>query len=231
MLGLIFLPAAVGAQNQIRVAHLEPLQPATRCASQHLSQDPIWRTLFEIMELDRDTAKRRLLVLEDSVAALAGQRPDDVETQFHVAAVLGARSELEGGRTKMQVAQTLLDQLHSVLALDSRHAGSLHLLGRLHAAVMRMDWVTRFLATRILGGTKLSAASWDEAERLLEAATSFEPCVGDHHFQLARVYADRGKRMQARDQLMELFDLGSASTRDDRVWGQAMELLDDLGDP
>jgi hypothetical protein len=230
VLALALLPTAVGAQLQVRAANLEPLQPASVCASRQVVEDPIWEDLYEIIEMEKGVAKHQLMVLEDSAIALAAQSPEDVDVQFFVAAVLGARSEVEGGRSKIRVAQALLDRLHAVLALEPAHPGSLHLLGRLHASVMRMDWVTRFLATRILGGSKLRAASWDEAERLLETAISTEPCVGDHYYQLARVYADRGKHSLAREHLVALFDLGPSGARDYRVWGQAIELLDDLGD-
>lgn len=227
--GLLLIPVAAGAQLQVRVAHLEPLQPETRCAQERGGPSPMWQALFETVTLDPDVAKQRLVALQDSLTVLAAERPEDVELQFFLAAVLGARSELEGGRTKMRVVQTLLDQLDDVLALDPHHPGSLHMLGRLNASVMRMDWVTRFLATRILGRAKLGAASWDEAERLLEAAASSEPCVGDHYFHLARVYADRGKRALARERLIEMLDLGPAGARDHRVWDQALGLLDELG--
>jgi hypothetical protein len=58
---------------------------------------------------------------------------------------------------------------------------------------MRLDRVTRFLATRLLGGGELRHASWDEARRLLESAERSEPCVPDHHFELARLYLERGE--------------------------------------
>lgn len=229
VLAFLLYPAVVGAQG-VAVLRIEPLRQETRCASERGAPDPVWQTLFETMDLDQEVAQRRLRVLEDSVTALSDRHPGDVELQFHVAAVLGARSEVEGGRTKMRVAQTLLGRLHELLAVAPEHGGSLHLLGRLHAAVMRMDWVTRFLATKVLGGAELSVASWNEAERLLEAAIASEPCIGDHRFQLARVYADRGRTSLAREQLMAVLDLGPAGARDPRVWRQALELLDHLGD-
>jgi hypothetical protein len=227
---LSFVPTVVGAQLQVRAANLEPLQPASICAVRPSAEDPMWSDLYEIVTLEWDVANRQLIALEDSATALAVQSPADVDAQFYVAAVLGARSEVEGGRTRNTCRR---DSPRPTRRGAGPRTGAprvpAHLLGRLNAAVMRMDWVTRFLATRILGGSELRAASWDDAERLLETAISVEPCVGDHHYQLARVYADRGKRSLAMEQLVALFDLGPKGARDYRVWGQAMELLDNLG--
>ena len=41
-------------------------------------------------------------------------------------------------------------------------------------------------------GDALDGASWETAETLLEAAVQGDPCVPDHHFELARVYAHTG---------------------------------------
>lgn len=223
------VPAAVRAR-QVQVVALEPTATltATRCLAGPPPHIPAWDAVAEALVLDRDAAKARLVDLEDSVSALAAARPDDVNVQFLLAAVLGARAELEGGRTKMRIAEKLLDRLSAVLALEPEHAGALDMMGRLHAAVMRMDWLTRVVATRILGGAELRSASWEEAERLLESAIAAEPCVGDHYYQLASVYADRGKRALALDRLNEFFELGPTADVDPRVYGLATTLKAEL---
>lgn len=222
-------PAAAAAQHEVRLASAEPLRPIHRCAAvSPATRGPIWSTLMEVVELDEDVAKRRLRALQDSATAVAAAQPGDVESQFTLAAVLGARAEVEDGRTKIHVAEALIDQLDVVLALDPDHPGALDLLGRLHASVMRLDGITRFIATRIMGGDKLRTASWQEAERLLQRAISSEPCLGDHRFQLARVYADQGKHGQAREQLRELLVLGPRASLDQRVWGGVVALAAEL---
>lgn len=228
--GLLGAVPPAARARQVQVVALEPTATltATRCLAGPPARMPAWEAVAQALVLDRDAAKARLVELEDSASALAAARPDDVDTQFLLAVVLGARAELEGGRTKMRIAEKLLEQLSAVLALDPEHGGALDMMGRLHAAVMRMDWLTRVIATRILGGAELRSASWDEAERLLQSAIAAEPCVGDHYYQLASVYADRGKRTLALDRLSEFFELGPTADVDPRVYSRATSLRAEL---
>lgn len=227
---LLVSPTVAQAQREIRVASVEPLEPINRCsASAGVSDSPIWGTLMEVVTLDRDAAKDSLRALQASATSVAAEHPDDVDSQFMVAAILGARAEVEGGRSKIRVADELLGQLEVVFALQPEHPGALHLLGRLNASVMRLDRVTRFVATHVMGRDRLGSASWQAAEGLFLRAISHEPCLTDHRLQLARAYADQGKRREARAQLQALLALGPDASRDDRVWGEALHLADELG--
>ena len=50
--------------------------------------------------------------------------------------------------------------------------------------------ITRWIATRLLGGGELRKATWEEAERNLAFAEERAPGVSEHHLQLANLYAD-----------------------------------------
>jgi tetratricopeptide (TPR) repeat protein len=227
-LAISIVPATSHAQHPVRMASLAPTLVGTTCFRERPDPGPSWETVMESLTLDREASSRTLRVLLDSLAVAAAERPEDVATQYLLATVLGARAEVEVGRSKLRVAQAILSQVEVVLALDPNHAGALHMMGRLHAAVMRMDRVTRFVATRLLGGAKLDAASWHEAERFLESARSLEPCTGDHYYQLARVYADQGKRALAATRLREFLELGPSGSLDPRVWELGLALADEL---
>lgn len=228
---LLLLPGFAEAQRELHVASVESLEPIGRCGGgDPAAGGPMWSTLMEVVTLDRDVAKDSLRVLQESATVVAAERPDDVQAQFLLAAILGARAEVEGGRSKIRVADDLLAQLEVVLGLQPDHPGALHLLGRLNASVMRLDGVTRFIATHIMGGDRLGSASWQAAERLFQRAIAYEPCLGDHRLQLARAYADQGKRQEARAELRRLFGLGPHASRDTRVWTEAMKLAEELGE-
>ena len=119
--------------------------------------------------------------------------PDAVEDRYALAVVLGLRADHEGGASKVKAASRMYDQLERILALSPDHVGAHHLLGRLQAGVMRMDRVTRWIATRLLGGGRLRGASWDEAERNLTFAVRAAPSIPDYHFELAHLYEDTGR--------------------------------------
>ena len=98
-------------------------------------------------------------------------------------------------------------RVRDVLRAEPTHPGAHHLLGRLHAAVLRMDGFTRFVATRLMGGGELAGASWDDARTSLEVAAAGAPCVPDHHYELARLYAERGEVEPAVHRLRDLLAL------------------------
>lgn len=204
---LLLSPLAVLAQTGPSTSALAPpsKQPAASCSIRNAQRGAAWQSILVARGLEREAAKSALAALQDSLAAEALAHPDEVQTQYLLAAAMGSRADVEGGREKVRAAKAAHAQATRVLAMDPSHPGAQYLLGRLHAAVMRMDKVTRFLATRLLGGAELSGASWEEAQRLLEAAAEGDPCVADYHYELARVYAERGEPARAIRQLKKLF--------------------------
>jgi hypothetical protein len=183
---------------------------------------------MEAIAMDKDAAQAALGAFQDSLERYIEGDPEDVHANYLLATALGTRAEVAGGVTKMRFYKAFHDQVEHVLDLDPDHAGAQHLLGRLHAGIMRVDRVTRFIAVRLFGGDQLGKASWEEARRLLEAGASGDPCVPDHHWELARVYADLGLLDLAEDRLFTVLRLGATSPRDENVRGLAVLLLDDL---
>jgi hypothetical protein len=211
--------AAGQQRGHLVVVPVTPLAGPARCGSAPTYAGPEWRLLLEARMRGGEEAKQTLSELVASLTARAAADPRSVDTQFVLAAALGAQADVEGGRSKIRAAGALHQQLGVVLALDPGHAGAQHLLGRLHAAVRRMDSVTRWVATRLLGGGAFADASWAEARALLEAAVLADPCVPDHHYELARLYVERGQPAAALDRLDQLLSLPD----DDPVYGHVFD--------
>jgi len=180
--------------------------------------------------LERDAAKRSLRTLEDSLSAVAEARAADVELRWILAAVTGARAEVEGGRDQVEAAQAAHARAKEVLAIDPAHAGAKHLIGRLHLEVLRMSRIKRFLATKVLGGGELAGATWEEARALLEAGVVGDPCSPDRHYHLARLYSETGDAELARERLRAVLRMAPLSARDSVVVMRAAELMNALGD-
>ena len=142
--------------------------------------------------------------------------------------MIGGRTEIEGGRTKIGLGKALHAQAGAVLSLQPDHPGAQHLLGRLHAAIMRMNRVRRFLATKVLGRGALASTSWQEAQRLLEATASGDRCIADHHYELPLLYADRGDHDAADRQIREMLRLTGSRSEAQTIVAKAVALLEDL---
>ena len=223
--------SAVGAQMRADLALLPaptPIAAVARCGPVRTDYDDAWDAMLGAAALEREAAKRSLRVLEDSLAAVAEERHADAELRWILAAVTGARAEVEGGRDQIEAAKAAHARAREVLALDPNHPGAKHLIGRLHLEVLRMSRIKRFLATKVLGGGELMGATWEEARRLLEAGVVGDPCSTDHHYQLARLYSETGDAQLARERLRWVLRMPPASARDSVVVVRAAELMDAL---
>jgi tetratricopeptide (TPR) repeat protein len=202
---LVVLPTTLSAQRvAILVPDVRPVLNVEACSGFTEDASPVLGTMQGALTGDRAEARRILARLQDSLSALAPTRPRDVHLQFELALVMAARTEVEGGRDKLRTAEDLLGQVKHVLEVDPSHPGAQYLLGRLNAAVMRMSPISRFVATRLLGASALSGASWAEAQRLLESAAEGAPCSPDAQYELAALYSDRGEPTLAMEPLERL---------------------------
>jgi hypothetical protein len=228
-LALSVVPARGGAQASPVPA------PVVRSAIGHCAlhpdaTDPVLVAIDRARDMENaDESEAALDAIEPDVRRDASDKPSDVDAQYHLAAVMGARLDHAEGTGKISGAEQLKAQAERVLQLDPRHAGASYILGRLHATVMRMSGVKRFLATRMLGGGALKGASWEDAQLLLETAVQNGPCTPDHHYELARLYAQRGNPVGAQRELALVRELTTgAQGREARVRAKAEALEEQI---
>ena len=220
-------PAAVAEAVTIDQEQPGPGALPGICAARSDDGDTFLAEVALARELESpEAAKAALDALEPDARLMAAQSPDDVTAQYHLAAVMGARLDHEQGRSKMSGAEALRAQVLRVLELDPEHAGASYMLGKLHASVLRLGGFKRFLARQLFGGGALKGASWEEAQALLEVAVREDPCVPDHHFELARVYAERGDSAGAERELAYVSELTAGRDgRQARLRERAEELV------
>jgi hypothetical protein len=160
------------------------------CASRPIADDSFLVEVARVRDLDDPrTVEAELDSLESEARRGATESPNDAAAQYRLAAVMGAGLDLEDGLSKVSGASELHDQVARVLALDPEHAGASYMLGKMHASVLRLSGFKRFMAKTELGGDAMGDASWETALPRLELAVRKEPCVPEHHFELARAYA------------------------------------------
>jgi len=223
-------PAAPGPALLPAPAHTPtaPFLPfdAVACRGSTLPDDPLLAEVSRALNTyQREPALQLLDSLEPDVREGAARDSSGAVAQHRLAAVLGARATLEGGRARIRAARELHAQVDRVLALDPEHAGAHHILGRLHAGVMRLDRLTRFLATRLLGGGALAGASWEAALEHLALAELREPCRPEHHLELARLHLDLSRLDDALSEVGHALELTGAPDED---WGRLRQAAGDL---
>jgi tetratricopeptide (TPR) repeat protein len=174
---------------------------------------------------EKDDRKCFFRMAEALARHLVFERPNDPEPRYWYAAAMGLRAADEGGGTQVSLARRAHEQSRLVLTISPDHAGAQHVLGRLHAAVMRLSGFKRFIATRILGGKALSEASWESAESYLAAAARLQPGVPDHHLELGILYLDTGRPESALAAFEKVLGCPPINPVDHAVHARARELV------
>ena len=126
--------------------------------------------------------------------------PNDAEGHFSLARALGRKALSVGTMDRIRYSKLVRNEALEALRIDSTHAGALHVLGMWHAEIRRVNGLARTFARTFLGAGVFSLASWDEAQRLLEASVRHDPNRIVHHLDLAGIYADRGAKDKAAEQ-------------------------------
>jgi tetratricopeptide (TPR) repeat protein len=190
-------------------------------------------TIVTLVERAADTndgdLRKDLLREAETHAREAVGADDQTGRRYALAVVLGLRANAEGGKTKVQAAAALSDELDVILEREPDHAGARHMLGRLHAGVRRMSRITRWLATNLMGGDALSRATWAAAEENLAYAEERAPHVADHHLQLALLYRDTGRPELAAEEVAHVLAIEPRNALEQAVLEEALLVRSELG--
>ena len=152
------------------------------------------------------------------------------EGHFAVAATVGRNALTKGKKERIRRAKIVREEALRTLALDPTHDGAYHVLGRWNAEIMRLSGLSRFFAKRFLGAGIFSQASWEKAIANLQKAVELDPQRIYHRLELARIYADRKRYQEARDQLGRISSLPDRELLDPLYRERALELQRKIGD-
>ena len=152
-------------------------------------------------------------------------RPSDAEGHFSLARALGRRALSVGVRDGIRLSGVIRDEALAALAINSTHPGALHVLGMWNAEILRINGLSRLFARTFLGARVFSLASWDEAQRLMEASVQHDPGRIVHRLDLAGIYADRGDSTRAREMYLWIASAPLVDPNDDLYKRQAAERL------
>jgi regulator of microtubule dynamics protein 3 len=131
----------------------------------------------------------------------AKSNPAGPDGHFALAATVGRASLSMGKKARIKRAAIIRSEALRTIALDARHDGAYHILGRWNAEIMRISGFSRFFAKKFLGAGIFNQASWAQATYNMEKAVQLDPGRIYHHLELAEIYAERKRVADARTQL------------------------------
>ncbi|HEV2086253.1 MAG TPA: hypothetical protein VGR09_14340 [Gemmatimonadales bacterium] len=143
---------------------------------------------------------------------------------FALAASLGRAALMVGPEEKVHRAALIRNEALRALAIDPRHDGAYHILGRWNAEVMRLPGIGRFVARHFLGGRVLDQASWPKAIAYMKKAVELAPGRIYHHLALADIYVDARQPREAEAQLHLVDSLPVREAMDTNYRQQAASL-------
>jgi tetratricopeptide (TPR) repeat protein len=200
--------------------------------------DANWRAAFALLDQgeqipqsveseERDSLFARAEVLARRALTADSLRP---EGHFAIAATIGRASLGLGKKERIRRARIIRAEALRTIEIDPAYDGAYHVLGRWNAEIMRLSGLSRFFAKSFLGAGIFSQASWEEAIRNLQKAVELDPARIYHRLELARIYADRKRYQEARDQLARIHALPDRELLDPLYRERAVALAKRIGD-
>lgn len=155
-------------------------------------------------------------------------KPNEAEAHFCLARALGKVALTLGSKERVRYAKDVRSHALLALKLDPNHPGALHVMGRWHAEVMRLNGVSRFFAKNFLGGDIFNSANWNEAVSYMEKAVQVDPDRLTHHLDLGDIYADINQTTKARERWEYVLNARVSDFNDPNYKRQAADRLKDL---
>lgn len=200
------------------------------------SYDANWRAAIALMDEGemipdsvkdprRDSLYARAETLARRAVAADSSR---AEGHFALAAAIGRASLTMGKKDRIRRAAVIRDEALKTIAIDPRHDGAYHILGRWNAEIMRLSGLSRFFAKKFLGAGIFGKASWEAAISNMEKAVELDPGRIYHRLELAEIYADRKRYPEARRELDQAAALPDREIMDPIYRRQVAELSKEI---
>jgi len=202
----IGLGVAADEAHDLRTA-LQHFQAAL--AQDSTSYEANWRgamtllTLGELIPEGKESAERDSLnaQAERYARRAVASNPSGADGHFALAASVGRTSLTLGKKARIRLASEIRSEALRAIALNPRHDGAYHVLGRWNAEIMGISGFSRFFAKSFLGAGIFNQASWAKAIFNMEKAVELDPGRIYHHLELAEIYAERKRVADAKTQL------------------------------
>ena len=157
-------------------------------------------------------------------AAAAG--PDDCDAQLAPAITLGKMLPYMPTKEQISASPQIKQSVDKALKLDPDNDTAWHILGRWNRVLADINTVKRALARVLYGG--LPTGSNEEAERAMKKAIALNPNRLMHYIELGRIYAQMGRKDEARQFINKGLTMPDAEKDDPETKQRGRETLQKL---
>ena len=198
-----------------------------------LSYEANWKASRELADIgklmpDAQRAARDTVYAEALALAQRAVRVDSMGADGHymVAVAAGRVALTKSAHERVKSASVVRNEALRAIALDPKHDGAMHVMGRWNAEIMRLPGLTKFFARTFLGASVFKEASWENAVRFFGDAIQINPQNIYHHLDLAEALVDADRPAEAQPHLEEVARLPLGCDPGDPTYKQqAAELL------
>lgn len=153
--------------------------------------------------------------------------PDSAQAHFTLALALGRMANLAGGKRRIALSKEIKLEADSTLALNPKHFGAMHILGRWHYGIASLSWLERSVAKVIYGGIP-QGASMEHARAYFEQAIALDPKTPINHYWLGETLIKLKDYTGARAELERCIELDDVLWDDKRTKEKAQKSLKDI---
>jgi tetratricopeptide (TPR) repeat protein len=149
--------------------------------------------------------------------------PKDCDAQLAPAITLGKMLPYLPTKEQVSASPRIKESVDKALAIDPRNDNAWHILGRWNRVLAEISGAKRFLAGMIYGD--LPKGSYEEAERAMKKAIALNPNRLMHYIELGRIYAQMGRKDEARELINKGLGMPDAEKDDPETKQRARETL------
>ena len=165
------------------------------------------------------------MALDYSVRAAAAG-PQDCDAQLATAITLGKMLPYMPTKEQIDASPRIKASVDKALRLDPNNDTAWHILGRWNRVLADVNTVKRALAKMIYG--TLPRGSNEEAERDMKKAIAINPNRLMHYIELGRIYAQMGRKDDAREYINKGLAMPDAEKDDPETKQRGRETLQKL---
>ena len=176
-----------------------------------LNYEANWKASRELADIgklmpDAQRSARDSVYGEALALAQRAVRVDSLGADGHymVAVAAGRVALTKSARERVKSASVVRNEALRAIALDPKHDGAMHVMGRWNAEIMRLPGLTKFFARTFLGASVFKEASWDNSVKFFSDAIQLNPRNIYHHLDLAEALVDADRQAEARPHLEEV---------------------------